>query len=209
MMDFHISSDTADRIFNLANILLIVGAVFALVGTITTIWTSGIRENYANERISKNELETAQANAQAAQAKLELAHFKAPRMLSSDAQTRISDQLKLYSGIAFDMGMGPKGDPEPLYLLRSIHSALSLAKWQHIPWTGGGEMYTEADMPSIGLTSVTNIIVDVSPSHWAKFGPAAKALASALNAEGIDTEAQSSATSINSDAIHIRIGRKL
>jgi len=64
-------------------------------------------------------------------------------------------------------------------------------------------------MPPIGLTAVTNVIVDVHPDHWAKFGVAATALAKALSEESIDAIADSRPTTINTNAIHVRIGRKL
>lgn len=56
---------------------------------------------------------------------------------------------------------------------------------------------------------VTNVIIDVHPNYWEKFGAAATHLAKALEDEGIAAIADSKPTSINSDAIHIRLGRKL
>jgi hypothetical protein len=56
---------------------------------------------------------------------------------------------------------------------------------------------------------VTNVIVDVHPDWWKKYGAAANALAAALEAEGIDAIADSKPSSINTDAIHIRVGRKM
>jgi len=64
-------------------------------------------------------------------------------------------------------------------------------------------------MPSLGLTTVTNVIIDVHPNWWPKFKAAAEALAGALNAEGIDAIADSRPTTINTEMIHIRIGRKM
>jgi hypothetical protein len=56
---------------------------------------------------------------------------------------------------------------------------------------------------------VTNVIIDVHPEYRATLWPAAKALADALNAEGIDALADSRPTTIHSEIVHIRIGRKL
>ena len=61
----------------------------------------------------------------------------------------------------------------------------------------------------MGLTAVTNVIVDVHPDWWAKYGLAANALAAALVAEEIDAIADSKPTSVKTDAIHIRVGRKM
>jgi len=63
---FQISATSADLIFNVSNIILIAGAVLVAVGTFTAIWSGGIRERFADERISKNEVDTARANADAA-----------------------------------------------------------------------------------------------------------------------------------------------
>jgi len=93
--------------------------------------------------------------------------------------------------------------------MRALSAALISAGWSFIPWTGGGETYTEVPMPPIGLTAVTNVIIDVHPHFWGKFGPAASALAKALKDERIDAIADSRPTTINTDAIHVRIGRKL
>ena len=163
----------------------------------------------ADARSAEAHAEAERAKAEAAKANLELAKFKAPRVLSPEQQARISAKLRTFSGTVFDAGIGPKGDPEPLYIFRSIRSAAIAAGWSHIAWTGGGETYTEPGMSAIGLTMVTNVIVDVHPNRLQKFGAAAQALAAALAAEGIDAIADSKPTSIDSDAIHIRIGRKL
>jgi hypothetical protein len=163
----------------------------------------------AQAEIAKSNARSDEANARALEAKLELEKFKAPRILTREAQERIAAKLKLFSDTVFDIGIGPMGDPEPLYLSRSIHSALFAAGWKAIDWTGGGQTYTESPMPSLGLTMVSNVIVDVHPDWWPKFRPAAEALAGALNAEGIDAIADSRPTSIKNGAIHVRIGRKL
>jgi hypothetical protein len=68
MSIFSLSQTSADSVFGYSNVALIVGAALVFLGTIGVIWSSGIRERYANERISKNEAETAIAKANAAKA---------------------------------------------------------------------------------------------------------------------------------------------
>ena len=146
-----------------------------------------------DEEMARLHLDTAQSNARAAEAtqkaaeaQLELAKFKAPRTLSVEQQAKIAEKLRPFAGTLYDAGIGPAGDPEPLYLLRSIHAALSQAGWVQIAWTEqGAQTYTEPPMPAVGLTMVTNVIVDVNPNWWVKYGPAARALAAALAAEGV------------------------
>src|SRR5262249_46579388 len=149
--------------------------------------------------LKDKDLKIAEANKRAAEATLALEKFKAPRTLSSAQQAQIGEKLKRFAGVSYDGAIGPKGDPEPLYVFRFLHSALSSAGWNQVDWTGGGETYTEPGISAIGLTMVTNIIVDVHPDYWNKLGPAATALAASLNAEGIDAIADSRPTTIKSD----------
>src|SRR5205814_7980939 len=134
---------------------------------------------------------------------------KAPRTLSAEQIERMAEKLKPFAGTVVDAGFGPMGDPEPLYLIRSIATVLSKAGWKLVDWTGPGFTYSEPLLPTLGQTLVTNVIVDVHPDRWAKFGAAATALAAALASEGIDAIAHSRPSSINTDAIHVRVGRKL
>jgi hypothetical protein len=194
-----LSAAVWNQIFSWA--LIVLGA-FTLLASAAALVT---RDIVAREQQSN----IASANARALEAQTALAEFKAPRKLTLDQQAIISEKLKRFADTKFDAGMGPKGDPEPLYILRNIIASLTSARWVQVAWTGGGETYTEAPMLPVGLTTVTNVIVDVHPDHWAKYGTAAQALADALNAEGIDASADSKPTTVNSDAIHLRIGRKL
>ena len=73
----NISLPVADLVFTWANIVLVIGAVMAFVGTAAVFWSTGIRERYADERIAANEAETAKAKAEAAQARLEQERLKA------------------------------------------------------------------------------------------------------------------------------------
>jgi hypothetical protein len=217
------SLPVANQIADIVNWFFIGSLVVGVVSTILIVWMAGVKEAYwerdrteSAERVASLTVQgdqlrkdTAEANARALEARLALEKFKAPRILTADAQARLAAKLRSFSGSVFDIGIGPMGDPEPLYLSRSIHSVLVAANWQHVAWTGGGQTYTESPMPSIGLATVTNVIIDVHPNWWPKFGGAAEALAAALNAEGIDAIADSQGTSVNTEAIHIRIGRKL
>ena len=161
-------------------------------------------------KISDSNARAALAEKGAAEAALELAKFKSPRTLTEIQQTAITEGLKQFAGTRYDAGIGPAGDPEPLYLLRSIAASLAKANWVQVPWTGNPTMaYDEPPLLSIGLTMVTNVIVDVHPEYWKKLSPAAEALAAVLRSQGIDAIADSKPTTIDADVIHLRIGRKL
>jgi type II secretory pathway pseudopilin PulG len=194
-----LSAALLNQVFSWAVIILGILTALASGGALVTRNIVGRQQ----------QADVAAANHRAVEAQRALAQFKAPRALTPEQQAKISEKLKRFAGTKFGAGIGPKGDPEPLYILRNIVSALSSAGWVQLAWSGGGETYTEAPMLSVGLTMVTNVIVDVHPDFMAKYGAAAQTLADALNAEGIDAIAESRPTTINTDAIHLRIGRKL
>lgn len=66
---FHISLPVADAILNWANVFLVLGGLMTVTATVTVIWATGVRERYADERISANELMTAKAKSDAADAR--------------------------------------------------------------------------------------------------------------------------------------------
>lgn len=68
-----ISLSTANLLSFASNIALVLGAILALAGTGGAIWTSGIKERYADVRTKANEAETANAKAAAAIANAEAA----------------------------------------------------------------------------------------------------------------------------------------
>jgi hypothetical protein len=61
-------SATVDKLFALSNLILIVGTTLALIGTIGSIFTSGVRDRLADQRIKHDESLTAVANQSAAEA---------------------------------------------------------------------------------------------------------------------------------------------
>lgn len=87
MAVFDISQPLANALYGLSNVVLIVGALAALMGTIGTIWTAGVLDRYSDQRISANETETAKANAQAATANAE-----AQKSAADAAQARLETE---------------------------------------------------------------------------------------------------------------------
>lgn len=73
---FSITSQLADLIFTWSNILLVIGATLAMIGTAGVFWSGGVREKFADERIAANEAETAKAKAETAKALLEQERLK-------------------------------------------------------------------------------------------------------------------------------------
>lgn len=125
---FNITSTAADAIFTYANILLVVGAVLAVVGTVGVFWSTGIRERFADERIAANEAETARAKADAAQARLEQERLKAQmawRRVSPAQAQQIAVALK---GKSLEFWLTFVGnDPEATIFREDLDQALRSA----------------------------------------------------------------------------------
>lgn len=125
---FNVSLPVADAVFTWANVILVVGAVLAFVGTAAVFWSTGIRERYADERIAANEAETAKAKAETARALLEQERLKAQmawrRIAPSQAQ-RIAEGLR---GEPLEVWVTFVGsDPEATVFREDINSALAAA----------------------------------------------------------------------------------
>jgi len=226
---WEISSSLADRLFALSNVVLILGAAAVLIGTIGAIVLSGVREQFANERISANETATAQATAEsdvarrdaaaateraalaeqrAAEANLEIVRLKTPRSISADEAGRIADKLKQFRNTPFVMTVF--NDPEATDLLSQIDATLILAGWSEIPWNESPIIYKRSDKPAVGLNSLTGLFVQADASRSVDLGLAATALADALKAEGLEAISQvgQMPDGMDKDAIHIQIGKK-
>ncbi|VVD27445.1 hypothetical protein [Paraburkholderia dioscoreae] len=91
-----VSPDLADRAFNSANILLIIGAFLVFASTYVSIRAGSIRDFYSDQRRVENERQTAFAKAEAAEANegAEVAKADAAQANASAETTRQSN-LKL------------------------------------------------------------------------------------------------------------------
>ena len=125
---FNVSLPVADAVFTWANIVLVVGAVLAFVGTAAVFWSTGIRERYADERIAANEAEAAKAKAETARALLEQERLKAQmawRRIGPIQAQRIAEGLR---GEQLEVWVTFVGnDPEATVYREDINSALAAA----------------------------------------------------------------------------------
>jgi hypothetical protein len=160
----------------------------------------------ANER-------AAEANQKAQEAILELAKFKAPRVLTEEQRGRIVDKLKQFSGTEYDI-MIIDSEPEILSLVSAIEIVLSTAGWTELDWKGTGQaLIRVGKQPLIRLgVSVSNVVIGVQADQPPKLFATARALSDALEAEGVTAIDQKhiahEMSSTNANAIHIMIGRK-
>lgn len=118
---FDIPISLANKIYATSNVILVLGAVMALVGTIGIFWSGGIRDRFSEGRIAFNEAETAKAKSEAASAneralnvekdnlrlkttlekerieRLRLEQKVSPRRLTPEIQTEITDILSPFA----------------------------------------------------------------------------------------------------------------
>jgi len=177
-MDYlNLSAEAADRAFGAANLLLILGAVLVLVGTIGVVWAGGIRERYADERISKNETDTAHANERAAEAN--------DRAAQADlARAKLEDRMKPRSLARPDLLQSAVSTftNETLFIwCDTDQQPFAFQIWGAVRsahWTRGGIGHSEGQRLPPGLT------LYVSPDAPQHTTDAAQALADGLRAAG-------------------------
>jgi hypothetical protein len=137
-----VTSAQADLWFDISNIVLVVGAIAVALGTLGAIQMSGVREHFADVRISENEAKTAQAradaeaakeraaeaNARAAEATLKLGELRErlkPRKLDYKSfQDELRGRPKAPVEILF-----PKDDAEAYNLAMQFRDFLRMAGW--------------------------------------------------------------------------------
>lgn len=144
-------------------------------------------QRISDEKIAEAEARAAEANQKAQEASLELARFRAPRMLTREQMDRVSDQVKEFAPLIFDAAVNP-GDPEFRGCLRFIELVLGKAGWTQIDWVGSGEIGNRKSigLPNFGLgASVRNVVIGFFVDESSTYIRPATTLADALTAEGI------------------------
>jgi hypothetical protein len=140
---FDLSLHTANWVFGASNVFIILGAIFGITGTIGAIWSTGIRERYADERISNNESQTAlanenaakanehaaRANEDAAKAALETEKIKSQmawRTVTQQQADAIRNRVAVTSGT---ITLAYTDDPESRYFAIQLTRIFAAAKW--------------------------------------------------------------------------------
>lgn len=124
----NVSLPVADAIFTWANVVLVIGAVLAFIGTAAVFWSTGIRERYADERIAANEAATAKAKEETARALLEQERLKAQmawRRIAPSQAKHIAEALRGEPIEAWVTFVG--SDPEATVFREDVNSALEAA----------------------------------------------------------------------------------
>ncbi|MCP3924324.1 MAG: hypothetical protein GY714_17250 [Desulfobacterales bacterium] len=200
---------TADNIYIWANWTLVGALVLGVLSTYAIVASGNIRDSELKRELKEKDKSIATANARALEAQLaleKLKQLKQPRNITKDGQVRISSKIKSYSGILFDIAATTS--KESLALVEQIEKILILADWKQLEWTGGS--ISRNGKPTIGHAIETGVSIQVEFSQEKQLLGIAKALASALNEEGITAreEFMPKPKTKNHNAIHIIIGDK-
>ncbi|MDR3468930.1 MAG: hypothetical protein P4M07_23635 [Xanthobacteraceae bacterium] len=219
---------TASAVADWANIFFIGSLVVGVVSTVLIVWMSGVKEaHWEEDRRKSAEMiaalgvqgdqlrkDTAEANAKALEARLELERFKAPRLLGPGQLKRVAEKMGTFAGTRFDVAALP-GDPEALNFALQIAAVLGAAGWSWIEFnhpTGPlMTVYGIPGKPNIGQGGAWGVVVQTHSDHADEFEAAAKALAGALDAEGFVAAAGGSPVESipNHDTVHIIVGKKI
>jgi hypothetical protein len=125
---FNINSQAADVIYSWSNVLLVFGATLALIGTAGVFWSGGVREKFADERISANEAETAKAKAETAQAMLEQERLKSQMSWRRVTPIQAQQLAIALSGTSIEPWLAWVGnDPEATVFRGDLEAALTAA----------------------------------------------------------------------------------
>ncbi|HHG3093077.1 TPA: hypothetical protein ACPVXD_003285 [Vibrio parahaemolyticus] len=100
MTFIEITEQTANKINSIANWITIIGAALVLIGTIAVVWSSGVKEQFSNEKILNNKTiaevagaEAAKANAEAEKAREHAAYLSKEAEQAKLEQQRLKAQL--------------------------------------------------------------------------------------------------------------------
>ena len=185
---FDVSLEGANLWFDISNVILLVGALLVALGTYGTIRFAGIKEKFSDERVSANEAETkraiadsdiakqgaAEANARAAEAKLALEQFKAPRLLTPQQQAAIAKSLLDFKGKRIAIAPSP-ATFESTSLAEQIVAALTLAGISAEPNPGAVRLHVGVAKGVVIRYTTGNEVAE----------RLSKAVAKALNIQGV------------------------
>ena len=123
-----LSQSLADLIYSISGVLIVVGAITGLLGTVGNFWSGGIREIYSNERIAANEAETARAKEETQKAILEQQRLKSEmswRRVSADQAAVLSLAMRDAPKEVWLSWVGE--DPEATVYRNDLEAALKAA----------------------------------------------------------------------------------
>lgn len=125
---FSITAQVADTIYTWSNLLLVLGATLALIGTAGVFWSGGVREKFADERIAANEAETSKAKAETAKALLEQERLKSLMAWRRVSPSQAKQIFSVVKGKNLELWLAWVGDdPEATVFRSDLDEVLSAA----------------------------------------------------------------------------------
>lgn len=156
---------------------MVVSLIFAGIIAIAVAVSTWAVVTLTRESVVESNVKIADSNKRAAEAMLELEKLRketSPRRITQEQQTRISEKLSEFKGQLVSLGVNPSTN-ENEWLVRHIGAAFSMAGWTVEMKTGdAAKNRFIPDGVLVQSTSHPRSIV------------AAKKVADALNAEGLD-----------------------
>lgn len=174
-------------------IAALAGAISIAAGFIQNKLNNAMSEKLKSSVAVANE-EAAKANLLAAEAKLELAKFRAPRTLSNEQQKRIFDKVKKFPGTTFTVTTYP-GEPEAVEFSNTISNILVKAGWRLNPNNSKGSL----------LGSASGLVVVAGKQAGDKAIEKGTALLEALLSEGVSAKPGYGSLVVNPVPIEIQI----
>ena len=145
---------------------------------------SNERAATADERAAQASERAADANERAAKTELELAKFKAPRVLTPEQIAQLKKELKPVAKIPFDGAIAQLEESTNLFLQISLALQASGWDWQNWRATSIAMRLPKFDR-TVGMASIEGVQVQIVESDREKFNASLVALINALNAFGI------------------------
>jgi hypothetical protein len=195
----------------IGNALIGYGLILEYVLILRAIVASGAADREASLKVANAIARAAEADTRALDAQLALEKFKAPRRLTTEQRTQISEKLRQFGGQEFTGSVVP-GLADALPLWRQIAGSLRDANWTLVnPASTSIDQFVPV---ALSATTRPGVGILYSPLGWTSvpnLHTHAEKLAEALNEEGIDAfawPAHGSGVEINPNAIRIEIGPK-
>lgn len=186
-----------------ANALIAVGLLIEYRCIRTAKVATEELQRQSDERVAAAEALGAEANQRAAEAnqraeeaRLELAKYRAPRVLGVDRHKRIADGLRQFAGVKYVCGVSWV-HPEFMTLVAHIEDVLEDAGWEQVecpsqgiknPNIGRPYICTGAKNTGVKILINTSVVRPPAPAPELELiKDAGIALAASLTAEGIET----------------------
>src|SRR2546429_2659345 len=166
-----LSEPWAARLYDWANLALIVALTLGVVATIGVVWMGNVKEEYlkrslaaTTERAAIAEKSAAEANKKAEEERLARARIEeklAGWKLGATAQARVIEALKDHKGTPYDLG----ANPNEVTFMETLDSLLLASGWRRLtPKAISGSGVDVLLNGKARINYVTGIYVEVAPN---------------------------------------------